>query len=54
MLDIQSISAVVIALGVIVGVVFTILEPRNLAKKRDKWICLSDLPTSTNDEDIHK
>ena len=34
MLDIPSISAVVVAIGVIVGVAFTVLELRHLAKTR--------------------
>ncbi len=34
MLDIPSISAIVAALGVIVGVVFTVFEVRNLVKAR--------------------
>ena len=34
MLDIPSISAIVAAIGVIIGVVFTVLEPRNLVKTR--------------------
>ena len=34
MLDIPSISAIVAAVGVIVGVVFTVMELRNLVKQR--------------------
>ncbi|UCG35915.1 MAG: hypothetical protein JSV64_04580 [Candidatus Bathyarchaeota archaeon] len=40
MLDIPSISAVVAAFGVIVGVVFTILELRNLVKARQTDLAL--------------
>jgi len=35
MLDIASISAVVAAFGMIVGVVFAVLEIRNLARQRE-------------------
>jgi len=36
MLDIPSISAVVAAAGVIIGVVLTVIELRNLVKQRQK------------------
>jgi len=40
MLDIPSISAIVVATGVIVGIVFTILEIRNLVKTRQTDLVL--------------
>jgi len=48
MLDIPSISAIVVAIGVIVGVAFAILELRNLVKTRQTdlvWKLYSDLNT---------
>jgi len=45
MLDIPSISAIVAAVGVIVGFVFTVLELRNLVKARQTDPAMSSLPS---------
>jgi len=53
MLDIPSISAIVVAVGVITGVVFTMLQLRDLARTRhsDLFMCLYSMWGS---EDINK
>jgi len=53
MLDIASISAIVAAGGVIVGVVFTVLELRNLTKTRQMDL-LMDLYLAWGSEDMKR
>jgi hypothetical protein len=50
MLDIPSVSAVVAALGVIVGVVFTVLQLRDLVKTRQTDLVIRLYSTRTSKE----
>jgi len=50
MIDIASISALVAAIGVIVGVVFTVLELRNLVKTRQTELAISLYSQSSSKE----
>ena len=50
MLDIPSVSAVVAALGVTVGVVFTVMELRNLVKTRQTDLVIRLYSTRTSKE----